>query len=132
MTVQRDAIPAKGTQAEGVVWLQFGVPIEIRNTGKTVVSFQSCMSTIEERVDDHWHAVWTPYCALTSAAATDIQPGEAKQFSVEVAGVLSGPGGPRWDSSSITGTHRYVATLTSAGAPPAAVTSNTFVLLPAP
>jgi hypothetical protein len=111
VTVQTPALAATVTSGASVTWLQFTVPLTIRNAGSEAFTFYMCASRVEVRSGDTWSAAWAPICTAGSSSPNDILPGESRTFSVLVMAAMEGPGGPDWTASGIDGSYRFVAGL---------------------
>src|SRR5262245_14974588 len=130
VTVEATTLTASVIAGSNVTWLDFSVPLTIRNTGSVPITFAFCASRVEARSGDTWRTVWTPTCALASASINDIPPGESRTFNARVVGAVEGLGGPKWSSGDIEGAHRFVAglILPGVGGLIPTVASNEFTL----
>jgi hypothetical protein len=130
VTVEAPTLTASVISGSRVTWLDFSVPLVIRNTGSVAITFEFCASRVEARSGDTWRTVWTPICALAASSINDIPPGESRTFNARVVGAVEGVGSPKWTSGGIGGAHRFVAglILPGVGGLIPTVASNEFTL----
>ncbi|MFI5233744.1 MAG: hypothetical protein ACHQSE_14695 [Gemmatimonadales bacterium] len=128
LLVQPETLTPTTTVAGPVQWLQFTIPAAVHNTGNTSLDFAFCDIAIQARTaDDQWRTVWNPTCAVAAESTDAIQPAQTRQFTVQVAAALSGPGGPVWGAGQVEGTYRLQIGLTD-GTSVLTITSNDFML----
>ena len=125
-----DTLVTNSLSSSTAQWMQFTMPITIRNTASVPLTFAYCASHIEVQNGGTWTNIWSPICALSSEAKLPILPGETRMVSMTFTASVAGNGGPRWDNISIDGTYRFLAGLIPdgfSGTIPT-ISSNAFVL----
>jgi hypothetical protein len=115
VTVQAPTLAAALRPGGSATWLDFTVPLTIRNAGSASFTFFVCGSRVEARSGNAWSTAWFPFCALGSSSPNDILPGETRTFTVRVTAAIEGAGAPDWTAPGIDGTYRFVAGLVVPG-----------------
>lgn len=111
-----DTLVTSQVASSNAQWIQFTLPVSIRNTASVPLTFLYCGSGIEVQNGDVWTNVWFPICALmNSSLPTPILPGETRVLSMTITGAVAGNGGPKWENASIGGTYRLKAALMADG-----------------
>jgi hypothetical protein len=131
VAVQRDTLVATLSSAGGVEWMHFTIPVAIYNSSVQTLSFNYCASSIDAPVGGGWTTVWSPICALSTTATTDILPGQTRQLTLAIDAAISGPGGPAWQSANVNGVYRLAVGFNPASMSVTMpkISSNTFTLL---
>ena len=124
VAVTADTIVAGLNIYGAVTWLQFTLPVEIHNGGTVAMSLDYCSVSVDEPSGTDWTKVWAPICAVEGTTANTVAPGETKVITWQVEAAVGGPGGPKWGSPTLSGTHRFSLATAAFGT----LASNTFTI----
>lgn len=131
VTVDADTVQASRYVGPRVTWVNFKVPVSIRNNDVFAIDEPGCTTSIEYPAGAGWKMAWSPVCLLVGGVHDWIQPGETRTYEMFVSAAIEGPGAPEWSAPAIEGTYRLSAGLVLAqggGGLIPRVPSNTFVI----
>lgn len=95
-------------------WIQFTVPLRIENTGTVTVAYKYCISRVDAHTASTWTAAWTTVCQPgTGFGPLEVPPGESRDVTETVSGIISGPGAPTWYAAPGASEYRFVPVLLS-------------------
>jgi len=110
-----DTVVASQLSVSAEQWMQFTIPVSIRNTASVPLTFFLCGTRIEAQNAGVWTNVWSPICSLSAGSDSPILPGETRAVTMTITASVAGAGGPLWGNASVAGTYRLNAALIPEG-----------------
>ena len=104
--VNADTVQASTFTGPRVTWVNFKVPVSIRNDDVLAIEEPTCTTWIEWADASDWKTAYAPGCLLSGGLHTWIQPGETRSYEMSISAAVEGPGAPAWEAPSIAGTYR--------------------------
>jgi hypothetical protein len=106
VTVTADTVAVATRGPAEAPWIEFELPVSIRNTGSTLLYDAVCATRVDKQVGEQWRRVWEPACALGSGTLNGLRPGEVRFERFKVTGSI-GTTASQWVGPVEGGPYRF-------------------------
>jgi hypothetical protein len=107
-------------------WIEFELPVSIRNTGSTVLYDAVCAVWVEKQVASQWRTVWSPICAAGAAEFRGLGPGQVRNVRLRVTSSVGTTAG-QWPTPVAGGPYRFAIGFTRLAPEPTGALVGTLV-----
>jgi hypothetical protein len=90
------------------MWGQFRVEVTLRNPTASTIRVYSCGPAAERESAAGWQRALEPICSLAGPGYLELPPGSERMETAQIAGALSGNGGPEFLGGVLAGRYRLL------------------------